>query len=328
MNPSRSRTTHSGRSQCTAWPVSGYTPSRWQGATPLHFSTIYSLRLPVAVEALLESHPDSSTGRSTKPRGIILPRYGGDPDTPTFGLARRATRHSCRLVSSWTTKCSTEEEDAMRLYQAEWCPFSHRVRAKLTELGVEYEAVNVSASARERPELEALTGSASIPVLVDGETVISDSDEIIAHLQDHYRVAPMDTRLHRRELSPTVYGALSLSLDEATGRLRESLSEEGVEVLDELDLSPFLGGKTAYRVLLAVDREFFQRAFAASPGAAALAMLKVSVYEEDGLTRIDAIEPEKAAQQVRDSQTNDRGLALRKLLIQVVKSLERNESTA
>jgi glutaredoxin len=32
----------------------------------------------------------------------------------------------------------------MRLYQAEWCPFSHRVRAKLTELGIDYEIVNFS----------------------------------------------------------------------------------------------------------------------------------------------------------------------------------------
>src|ERR687894_1585852 len=43
----------------------------------------------------------------------------------------------------------------MRLYQAEWCPFSHRVRAKLTELSIDYEAVNVSASAKKRAELEA-----------------------------------------------------------------------------------------------------------------------------------------------------------------------------
>ena len=36
----------------------------------------------------------------------------------------------------------------MRLYQAEWCPFSHRIRAKLTELGVDYELVNVPAPRR------------------------------------------------------------------------------------------------------------------------------------------------------------------------------------
>jgi glutaredoxin len=27
----------------------------------------------------------------------------------------------------------------IKLYQAEWCPFSHRIRAKLTELGIRYE---------------------------------------------------------------------------------------------------------------------------------------------------------------------------------------------
>ncbi len=33
----------------------------------------------------------------------------------------------------------------MKLYQAEWCPFSHSVRAKLTEFGIDYELVNVPA---------------------------------------------------------------------------------------------------------------------------------------------------------------------------------------
>jgi glutathione S-transferase len=42
----------------------------------------------------------------------------------------------------------------MKLYQAEWCPFSHRVRAKLTELGIGYEIVNVPASTKNRDELE------------------------------------------------------------------------------------------------------------------------------------------------------------------------------
>ena len=61
----------------------------------------------------------------------------------------------------------------VKLYQAEWCPFSHRIRAKLTELGVDYEAVNVSASAEKRTELKEITGNSTIPVLVDGEKVFS-----------------------------------------------------------------------------------------------------------------------------------------------------------
>ena len=68
----------------------------------------------------------------------------------------------------------------MRLYQAEWCPFSHRVRAKLTELGIDYEIVNVSASGKRRAELEEVAGTKAIPVLVDGDRIITDSDEAIS----------------------------------------------------------------------------------------------------------------------------------------------------
>jgi glutathione S-transferase len=56
----------------------------------------------------------------------------------------------------------------IQLYQAEWCPFSHRVRAKLTELGVPYQAITVAAEGQERTEVEELTGGTAIPVLVGG----------------------------------------------------------------------------------------------------------------------------------------------------------------
>ena len=209
----------------------------------------------------------------------------------------------------------------IKLYQAEWCPFSHRIRAKLTELGIDYEAVNVSASAENRTELKELTGDGAIPVLVDGEEVISDSAEMISYLEEKYDADPEELKLHRRELSPTVYGTLPFGLDEATGRLREALQEAGIEVLDELDLSPLLNREGAYKVLLAVDREFLQLAAEANPGAATLALLKVAVYEEDGVTHVDAIEPEKGAGQIRNSEVNDRGLELRKRFIRAIKTL-------
>ena len=209
----------------------------------------------------------------------------------------------------------------IKLYQAEWCPFSHRIRAKLTELGIDYEAVNVSASAEKRTELKELTGNGAIPVLVDGEKVISDSAEMISYLEEKYDADPEELKLHRRELSPTVYGTLPFGLDEATGRLREALQEAGIEVLDELDLSPLLNGGGAYKVLLAVDREFLRLAAETNPGAATLALLKVAVYEEDGVTHVDAIEPEKGAGQIRSSEVNDRGLELRKRFIRAIKTL-------
>jgi glutaredoxin/uncharacterized protein (DUF302 family) len=211
----------------------------------------------------------------------------------------------------------------MKLYQAEWCPFSHRVRAKLTELGIDYEIVNVAASTQRRTELEEVAGTKSIPVLVDGERVITDSSEAISHLEQKYASDPEELRVHRRELSPTVYGGLPLGLDEAAQRLREALEAAGIEVVEVLDLSPSLEREAAYRVLIAVDREFFRLAAEANPGAAALALLKISIYEEDGLTRVDAIEPEKGAAQIRDPELNDRGLELRKRFIKTIKALER-----
>jgi uncharacterized protein (DUF302 family) len=132
--------------------------------------------------------------------------------------------------------------------------------------------------------------------------------------------------LHHRELSPTIYGASPFAVDETLARLREALQEANVEIIDELDLSSLLDGEMAYKVLLAVDREFLQLAAGTNLGAATLALLKVAVYEKDGVTRVDAIEPEKAAAQVRNSEVNERGLELRKRFIKVTKDLKHANS--
>jgi glutaredoxin/uncharacterized protein (DUF302 family) len=216
----------------------------------------------------------------------------------------------------------------MKLYQAEWCPFSHRVRAKLTELGVDYDIINVSASAKEREELEEVAGTRAIPVLVDAERVITDSGEAISYLEQKYETDPEEIKLHRRELSPTVYGTLPFGIDQATERLHEALEEAGIEVLKELDLSSYTGKEGLYKMLLAVDPEFMRLAAASNLGATTLALLKIAVYEENGLTRVDAIEPEKGVGQMRDSELNDRGLELRKRFIMAIKALERSNVKA
>jgi glutaredoxin len=216
-----------------------------------------------------------------------------------------------------------KEARMIKLYQAEWCPFSHRIRAKLTELGIDYEAVTVSASAENRAELKEITGNSTIPVLVDGEKVFSDSSEILSYLEEGYDTGPEELKVHQRELSPTIYGTSPFALDETLTRLREALQEADVEIIDELDLSSVLDGERTYKVLLAADREFLLLAAGANLGAATLALLKVAVYEEDGVTRIDAVEPEKAAAQIRNSEVNERGLELRKRFIKVTKALER-----
>ena len=74
----------------------------------------------------------------------------------------------------------------MVLYQAEWCPYCARVRKKLTDLLLDYKTVNVPQSHAERGEVKAASGQTGIPVLVDGDVVLDDDDDIIPYLDKKY----------------------------------------------------------------------------------------------------------------------------------------------
>jgi len=80
------------------------------------------------------------------------------------------------------------------LYQAEWCPYCARVRAKLTDLLLDYKNVNVPRSHAEREEVKRVSGQTSIPVLVDGDVVLDDDDDIIPYLEKKYGRAAAATR--------------------------------------------------------------------------------------------------------------------------------------
>lgn len=72
----------------------------------------------------------------------------------------------------------------IELYQAEWCQDSHRVRQRLTELGLTFVARQVAADPSRRDAMRAVTGQIEIPVLlVDQDQPIAGSaDVIIAEL--------------------------------------------------------------------------------------------------------------------------------------------------
>ena len=54
----------------------------------------------------------------------------------------------------------------LSLYQAEWCPYSSRVRQRLTELGVTFAAVPVPAQRIDREEMRRKVGTDEIPALL------------------------------------------------------------------------------------------------------------------------------------------------------------------
>lgn len=75
----------------------------------------------------------------------------------------------------------------IELYQAEWCPYSSRVRQRLTELGVDFIARQVPADRDDRDELEQLSGARGIPVLVPEQgDPIGETDAILAYLDDTF----------------------------------------------------------------------------------------------------------------------------------------------
>lgn len=89
----------------------------------------------------------------------------------------------------------------IELYQAEWCPHSHRVRQRLTELGLDFVSRQVAVDANQRKEMERVTGRRSIPTLVlDDGSVQSGEVDILAALDRRF-AEPADAARHQEKAS-------------------------------------------------------------------------------------------------------------------------------
>jgi len=72
------------------------------------------------------------------------------------------------------------------LYQAEWCAYCARVRAKMTDLLLDYKTINVPHDHASRDIVKQVSGQTGIPVMVDGDTILDDDDTIIPYLEKKY----------------------------------------------------------------------------------------------------------------------------------------------
>jgi len=93
----------------------------------------------------------------------------------------------------------------VELYQAEWCPHSHKVRQRLTELGLDVTLRQVAAAPDARDEMRQATGTNEIPVLVghDGEPHRGE-EEILEYLEQFAERDDIDEhRAKAREEVPT-----------------------------------------------------------------------------------------------------------------------------
>ncbi|MDN7601144.1 glutathione S-transferase [Burkholderia gladioli] len=151
----------------------------------------------------------------------------------------------------------------MKLYHHPLSGHSHRVRLLLSLLGIEYDAIEVdlAAAAHKSPEFLKLNRFGQVPVLVDGETVIADSNAILVYLARRagkpgwLPEAPVEEAAVQRWLSVaageiaygpaaarliTVFGA-SYHADEVIARAHRILKL----IDEELSGHVFIAGETA-----------------------------------------------------------------------------------
>ena len=78
----------------------------------------------------------------------------------------------------------------MRLFHTEWCPDCVLVREKLGELALPYESVTVPAFRPFRKQVYEVSGQYYVPVLVDGDTVLTETQDILTYLDEY----PFDSK--------------------------------------------------------------------------------------------------------------------------------------
>ncbi|TGN08138.1 glutathione S-transferase N-terminal domain-containing protein [Leptospira ilyithenensis] len=78
----------------------------------------------------------------------------------------------------------------LRLYQYATCPYCQMVIRTMKNLGLaenkDFVLVEASRGTKGREEVVSLGGMSQVPFLVDGDTKMYESDDIITYLQKKY----------------------------------------------------------------------------------------------------------------------------------------------
>jgi mycoredoxin len=76
---------------------------------------------------------------------------------------------------------------AVTLFHVDWCPDCQVVRRKLADLGLTYEDIVVPDSRRMRTQVYEVSGQYYVPVLKDGDLILTETADILAYLDERYR---------------------------------------------------------------------------------------------------------------------------------------------
>ena len=121
----------------------------------------------------------------------------------------------------------------------------------------------------------------------------------------------------------TVSTSTDLSFKEAVARVREQLAAEGFGVLCEIDVQATLKQKLGvdrepYLILGACNPALAHRALEAEPELGVLLPCNVVIYQEDGQTRIAAVDAEQMLSIVGNDELAPTATEVRRRLAAVV----------
>jgi mycoredoxin len=78
---------------------------------------------------------------------------------------------------------------SITLYHVDWCPECEVVRQKLTDLGLSYEDIVVPDIRSMRKQVHQVSGQYYVPVLMDGDLVLTETADILAYLDERHRTS-------------------------------------------------------------------------------------------------------------------------------------------
>ncbi len=75
---------------------------------------------------------------------------------------------------------------SLTLYHVSWCPECEEVRQKLVALKVPYQDILVPDFRPFRKQVFEVSGQYYVPVIKDGDTVLTETQDILKYLDDRY----------------------------------------------------------------------------------------------------------------------------------------------